>query len=376
MARQHLASHASRLTLVFLHYARMSGVSTLREATRLRLVGLQQLSRDAVLDTRDFDLNAIGRVLSTHVDEKLQSGKDPNANAEKAELRLEQFLQLLVQLAFCSVHPRHGHALFDAPRPNQTFVNQTNVLGKIDETTAVPHALKTCLDACLPRMRGSEGADYRKRLQHDREAQSVIASYHQQLETWADKLRKSHAATRADPLEHWSRALDAKRCLGTVSVPITDAKGEQRTFKAALSAAQARVCFLEAQTDVGADYLALGKPYNMFETSVLIEALARCGEVKYGGVDAMDSLAKCVGGMVRNIIGKANEVEVLTEAVVGKSTETTEDVSARTEKARQQAWAKCWKQMTFNDLVGYPTWNDQLHDVLEPVRLRTPDSAA
>ena len=54
----------------------------------------------------------------------------------------------------------------------------------------------------------------------------------------------------------------------------------------------------------------------MFDDHCVVEALARCGEVKYGGVEAMCTLAKSVGGMVRNVIGKANEVEVLTEAVV------------------------------------------------------------
>ena len=43
---------------------------------------------------------------------------------------------------------------------------------------------------------------------------------------------------------------------------------------------------------------------------MIAEALARCGEVKYGAVESMASLAKCVGGIVRNVIGKANEVEV------------------------------------------------------------------
>ena len=105
LTRAHLAEQANRLVLVFLHYARMSGVSSLKEATRLRLVGLQgepppppvffcvppasaarapslralthppppfasaALARDSMLDTRDFDLNAIGRVLATHADE-------------------------------------------------------------------------------------------------------------------------------------------------------------------------------------------------------------------------------------------------------------------------------------------------------------------
>ena len=209
-----------------------------------------------------------------------------------AELRLEQFFQLVVQLAFCWSHPRHGHALFDAPRPNQTFVNQTTVLGKIDEATAVPVAVKKCFETCLPRMRGDEGEEYRRRLSADRDAQTLLKSYEIQLEEWARKLRTSLSATKSDPLEHWSRALDAKRCLGTVSVPVTDRSGKQVTYKASLSAAQARVCFLEAQVDT--HNLALGKPkvQDMFDTPVIMEAIARCGEVKYGGVDAMDALAK------------------------------------------------------------------------------------
>ena len=89
--RAHIAANAERLTLVFLHYARMSGVSSLREATRLRFVGLQQLARDAMLDSRDFDLNAIGRVLSTHAEEtakKAAAGaKDTGPTPEMARRR-------------------------------------------------------------------------------------------------------------------------------------------------------------------------------------------------------------------------------------------------------------------------------------------------
>ena len=39
--------------------------------------------------------------------------------------------------------------------------------------------------------------------------------------------------------------------------------------------------------------------------------------------------------MVRNITGKANEVEVLMEAVVGKDSETSDDMLTRIEEARK-----------------------------------------
>ena len=58
------------------------------------------------------------------------------------------------------VYPRHGHALFDAPRPNQNFVNQATVLGKIDEAIAVPNAVR-------PRAAGGgDGPGARPRVAH------------------------------------------------------------------------------------------------------------------------------------------------------------------------------------------------------------------
>jgi hypothetical protein len=161
-------------------------------------------------------------------------------------------------------------------------------------------------------MKGAEGEEYRERLVSDRDAQNCLASYTPQIEAWAERLRSTLVASKSDPLEHWSKALDAKRCLGTTTVPITDRYGNQRTYTASLSAAQARVCFLEAQADAQA--LALGKGVSMFDTSVVTEALARCGEVKYGGVDAMGGLAKCVGGMVRNVSAAGVEPSPLPSA--------------------------------------------------------------
>jgi hypothetical protein len=207
LTRALLAANAPRLVLTFLHYSRLSGVATLREATRFRLAGLQQLARDSGLDSRDFDLNSIARVLSMYVEDAkvgksaaaAKDVKDSGMPPEHAELRLEQFMQLLVQLAFCWVHPRHGHALFDAPRPNQSFVNQTSVLGKIDETTAVPNAVRKLMESLLPKMKGSECQSYRERLQRDVESQTVLASYKGSIVTWAEKLRASqHHAEEVD----------------------------------------------------------------------------------------------------------------------------------------------------------------------------------
>ena len=44
LTRALLAANAPRLVHTFLHYSRLSGVATLREATRFRLAGLQQLA--------------------------------------------------------------------------------------------------------------------------------------------------------------------------------------------------------------------------------------------------------------------------------------------------------------------------------------------
>ena len=97
LTRALLAANAPRLVHTFLHYSRLSGVATLREATRFRLAGLQQLARDSGLDSRDFDLNSIARVLSMYVEDAkigksagaAKDVKDSGMPPEHAELRLE-----------------------------------------------------------------------------------------------------------------------------------------------------------------------------------------------------------------------------------------------------------------------------------------------
>ena len=108
--------------LVFLHYARLSGVSTLHEATRFRLVrrlrmcmcmswgmaqaartrarsraparahahgtctraqvGLQQLARDCGIDTREFDLSSMCRLLCAFVEEPKTVREGPHPHID------------------------------------------------------------------------------------------------------------------------------------------------------------------------------------------------------------------------------------------------------------------------------------------------------
>ena len=57
---------------------------------------------------------------------------------------------------------------------------------------------------------------------------------------------------------------------------------------------------------------------------------------------------------------------MLTEAVVGRDTESDEDLAVRAERARKSNWQNCWKHMTLKDLTGWPLWEQELHDILEP----------
>ena len=224
--------------------------------------------------------------------------------------------------------------------------------------------MEKLLDRCLPRMRGNEAAAYRQRLPRTRRRKrcSILI---QDAARGVGAEAAHVASTRADPLEHWSMALDARRCLGNVKVPITDRNGQQPSPRVA-SPRRRRAC-ASSRRRPRCTPLALGKPFAMFETPVLIEALARCGEVKYGGVEAMDTLAKCVGGMVRNIIGQGERGGGADRGGGGQGRRDGGGLlQQRAEEARKANWDSCWKLLVVKDLPGWPMWEKQLHDILEP----------
>ena len=51
---------------------------------------------------------------------------------------------------------------------------------------------------------------------------------------------------------------------------------------------------------------------------------------------------------------------------MGRDTESDEDLAVRAERARKSNWQNCWKHMTLKDLTGWPLWEQELHDILEP----------
>ena len=52
--------------------------------------------------------------------------------------------------------------------------------------------------------------------------------------------------------------------------------------------------------------------------------------------------------------------------MIGRDEESAEAFGKRQAAARKTNWKACWSRMSFKDMVGYPLWEQQLHDIIEP----------
>ena len=101
--------------------------------------------------------------------------------------------------------------------------------------------------------------------------------YHDPLAHFASRYsRLASASVTVDAMAVFVRTLEEKKCLRSVAVPIVDRNGVSHTYKAGLTAAQARASFLDSQPQMSE--LALGRPAT--SSAVLCEAIARCGDYK------------------------------------------------------------------------------------------------
>ena len=186
----------------------------------------------------------------------------------------------------------------------------------------------------------------------------MIASYSEKIGQLIQKLTEKAEKSNSDVYTQFVAYLEEKGCLGTRSIDTTEASGLQVTHKSSLSDLQARHAFLDTQDP---EALAVGKP--SYELPCIMEALARCGDKKYSTIMEM-SFASRVRSMVQNVLGQATEMEVITEAVASEASEGAADFDEKVGR-RSARTGRCWRNMTFKDLHGFPLWETQLHDVLQ-----------
>ena len=328
-----------QLVAVFIHYCKQSECKTLEQATRLRLAGFKKLIKDANLELKVYDMEQMSRLFMTTGGAKgVGSAMD-----ETLSLGVEQFLTLMIKLAFGRDNPRYVAAKES----------------KKEETVPVLQCVQNLMNEFLPRMQKGNAEEFRVALKGDGEAQSVIGSYSEKIDAWIKKLAEKAEKSNSDVFTQYIAFLEEKGCLGTKSIETTEASGLQVTHKSSLTDLQARHAFLDTQDP---EALAVGKPD--YHIDKVMEALARCGDAKYNSIVQM-SFAARVRSMVQNVLGQATEMEVITEAVASEASEGAADFDEKVKEAQRKNWLICWKNMTFKDLHGFPLWETQLHDVLQ-----------
>ena len=106
-------------------------------------------------------------------------------------------------------------------------------------------------------------------------------------------------------------------------------------------------------------------------TPHLQRCLSLCADKKLEdiGGDALP-LASRVRAVVQALTGELTFDAAVGEAVasspnIATSAASAEEIEAAQAAAIKKSWRQCWKLMVFKDLVGYPLWETQLHDVLQ-----------
>ena len=313
-------------------------------------MGFKKLVKDAGLELKVFDLEAMSRLFAVKSGAKGNGALALANDADSLSLGVEQFFTLLVHLAFARDNPRF-YSGKDIGFPGDTSVKPPQV--------PVLQCVQNLMSDYLPKMRKGNAAEFRQVLKGDTEAQGVISSYGEKIGAWIQKLSEKAEKSQSDVYTQFIAYLEEKGCLGVRTLDVTESTGLQVTHKSSLSEIQARHAFLDTQEP---EQLAVGKAN--YELSCIMEALARCGDKKYASIMEM-TFATRITSMLKNVLGQATEMEVITEAV-GKPEEAgPNEFDEKYKEAQRRNWLVCWKNMTFKDLYGYPLWETQLHDVLQ-----------
>ena len=130
---------------------------------------------------------------------------------ETLSLGVEQFLTLMIRLAFGRDNPRYVAAKES----------------KKEETVPVLQCVQNMMNEFLPRMHKGNAVEFRVALKGDGEAQSVIASYSEKIDAWIKKLAEkcvcrqrlsiTITAATAEPSSLLPRALE--RIANTMRFP-------------------------------------------------------------------------------------------------------------------------------------------------------------
>ena len=152
-------------------------------------MGFKKLVKDAGLELKVFDLEAMSRLFAVKSGAKGNGALALANDADSLSLGVEQFFTLLVHLAFARDNPRF-YSGKDIGFPGDTSVKPPQV--------PVLQCVQNLMSDYLPKMRKGNAAEFRQVLKGDTEAQGVISSYGEKIGAWIQKLSEKAEKSQSD----------------------------------------------------------------------------------------------------------------------------------------------------------------------------------
>jgi len=248
---------------------------------------------------------------------------------------------VVVRVAFHRLNPEYGEL---------TMEHQETIL-------PVPQCLEETLrESILPKAHRDDAVEFRQKVMSMSDVTQVLSDSKPQLQAWFATIPLDE--NQRVGIEQWVTTLNALNVIGTFTcLQGSDVVGDDKVgteFKCRLSVPQAKSAFVNAQRDSTG---AVEDTSLDFEE--LLEAIARCGVDKYRSIDQINTADK-VKAMIANILGDANEEQVVTDATYIKA----DRFPVPETSPHGPEWLATWSELQLHTLQGFPLWESGVFDVL------------
>ena len=233
----------------------------------------------------------------------------------------------------------------------------------------------------LPNARRDTSAQFRETTMKDAAVVEVIEEFAERLQAWYKKTTADDSKAKAisDKLgmSELIDTFDDRGLIGIWSVHqesevVGDPTISRTEMKWKLSIPTCKSAFMDSQSgeQLGAGQASATDEMALLSFGEFQEFVARVGLDKYRPIKAMTPAA-AVRAMHQNILGEKNEEQAVVEATrisAMRFDAASVAVALPGEGGAELAkWVDCWGRMAFNDMYLFPVWEQEVHDLLQPL---------
>ena len=173
----------------------------------------------------------------------------------------------------------------------------------------------------------------------------------------------------------WIRVCDRQDLVGQWEVEqlseITGDSSASATIQCRLSIVTCKAAFMDSQSGelVGAGQGDALSESGLLDFTEFQECIARVGVAKYRAVKAF-TMGQAVASMILNLIGEKTEEEVMQDGTFIRAERFDFGSEAKALPGQSaevfQQWGAQWPLVNLEGLHGFPLWEKEVHDLLQP----------